>query len=131
MNGTVENKTVLQRLGLGFITKTPGLLFSLLMFLLGSTSGIYLDQLVRDTNSEFFGPSVEELLERERFRENFTSIQQKLDGLSSMTSLDDVDVLKEELQALLSQQQSYIIDLQTLTESQISENRETKESEDQ
>jgi len=116
----------LHRAGLGFLTGTRGIIFAALVFSLGSVAGAYLDEFIRSIDTDFFGPSLEELLEQEKIDENFAAIQEKLDLLSSASSAEDLAQLKSELLELVDRQREYIAYLQRQAESFYSDNSRTK-----
>ncbi len=95
-----------------FFGSTRGQLLSLGLFLAGSISGAYVEKIAEAMNPEFFGPSIEELLEEQQFDENFSAIHEKLGKLTESTT-DGNSQLRQEIVDLLADQQKSVSELQT------------------
>jgi hypothetical protein len=119
---------LLGKIGLGFLTRGVGLSFAAVVFIMGSVSGAYLEGFIRNLDKDFFGPTIEELLEKEKFDENFSSIQMKLDRLSQAAPGDDFSALHQDLVLLMSEQEKYVRRLQGEISSNFSDRANTKQS---
>ena len=95
-----------------FLGSTRGQLLSVGLFLAGSVSGAYVEKIAEALNPEFFGPSIEELLEQQQFDENFNAIHEKLGQLTE-TAGDGNALLRKEIADLLAEQQEQVAGLQT------------------
>ncbi len=94
------------------VRATGGNVVSRGRFLAGSVSGAYVEKLAEALNPEFFGPSIEELLERQQFDENFNAIHEKLGKLTESAANGNPQ-LRQEILALLADQQKHVGELQT------------------
>lgn len=92
-----------------FFKSVQGQSIAAMLFLGGAVGGAYIEGLVQKISPEFFGPSVEDLIEQERFSENFTAIQAKLDELSKNGAPGAVG---KEIAKLVADQKDYVTDLQ-------------------
>lgn len=92
-----------------FFKSVQGQVIAGTLFLGGAVGGAYIEGLVQKISPEFFGPSVEDLIEQERFSENFTAIQAKLDELAKNGAPGAVG---RDIAKLVADQKDYVSDLQ-------------------
>lgn len=92
-----------------FFKSVQGQAIAAMLFLGGAVGGAYIEGLVQKISPEFFGPSVEDLIEQERFSENFSAIQAKLDELAKSGESGGVS---RDIAKLVADQKDYVSDLQ-------------------
>ncbi|GAB4136657.1 MAG: hypothetical protein Tsb0016_01140 [Sphingomonadales bacterium] len=92
-----------------FFKSVQGQTIAGMLFLGGAVGGAYIEGLVQKISPEFFGPSVEDLIEQERFSENFSAIQAKLDELAKG---GEGGAVGRDIAKLVADQKDYVADLQ-------------------
>ncbi len=109
-----------------FFGSTRGQLLSLGLFLAGSISGAYVEKAAEALNPEFFGPSIEEVIEQQQFDENFTAIHEKLGQLTETTT-DGTSRLRQEIADLLADQEQHVAELRARLASSYEEAQNAKD----
>ncbi len=77
------------------------------IFVFGAVAGVYIEELAAKLNPEFFGPSVEELLEKEKFQDNFEALRSQIQTLEASGTANT-----GQLTTLLQKQEKYVANLQ-------------------